>query len=58
LGVEIIATDGEKFDHQQHEAVELVAAEGRTSGEVVEEVAAGYRLNGKVVRAAKVKVAK
>ncbi|MDP2933772.1 MAG: nucleotide exchange factor GrpE [bacterium] len=58
LGVEIIATDGEKFDHQVHEAVELVATEGRKSGEVVEEVAAGYRLNGKVVRAAKVKVAK
>lgn len=57
LGVEKIKTIGEKFNHELHEAVETVTFEGK-SGEIVEEVAAGYKINGKVVRPAKVKVAR
>lgn len=57
LGVEKIKTVGEKFNHQLHEAVEMVEREAE-SGQIVEEVAAGYKINGKVIRPAKVKVAK
>ena len=57
LGVEKVKTVGEKFDHSQHEAVEMVESK-RPSGEIVAEVAAGYKINGKVIRPAKVKVAK
>ena len=56
MGVEKIKSVGEKFNHELHEAVEMV--EGGESGKILEEVQAGYKLNGKVIRAAKVKVAK
>ncbi len=56
MGIEKIKSVGEKFNHELHEAVEMV--EGGDSGIIVEEVQAGYKLNGKVIRAAKVKVAK
>ncbi|PIR97536.1 MAG: nucleotide exchange factor GrpE [Candidatus Doudnabacteria bacterium CG10_big_fil_rev_8_21_14_0_10_41_10] len=57
LGVEKIKTVGEKFDHSLHEAVEMKEGEGN-SGEIFEEVAAGFKINGKVIRPAKVRVAK
>ena len=56
MGIEKIKSVGEKFDHELHEALEMV--EGGESGKILEEVQAGYKLNGKVIRAAKVKVAK
>jgi len=65
LGVEMIKTVGEKYDHSIHEAIEMVDSSttdktgGQVkSGHIVEEVAVGYKINGKVVRPAKVKVAK
>lgn len=57
MGVERIKTLGEKFDHTIHEAVEMVEGQG-DSGTILEEIQAGYRLNGRVIRPAKVKVAK
>jgi molecular chaperone GrpE len=57
IGVEKIKTVGEKFDHSLHEAVELVESE-EESGTVLEEIQSGYKLNGKIIRAAKVRVAK
>lgn len=56
LGIEKIKTVGEKYDHELHEAVEMV--EGGESGKITEEVAAGWRINGQTVRPAKVRVAK
>lgn len=57
LGVEKIKTVGELFHHDLHEAVEMVEEVGR-SGQIIEEVAAGYTIHGKVIKPAKVKVAK
>lgn len=55
LGVERIKTVGEKYNHELHEAVEMLEGKGEP-GAIVEEVAAGYKIDGRVVRPAKVKV--
>ncbi|MFH2104764.1 MAG: nucleotide exchange factor GrpE, partial [Parcubacteria group bacterium] len=55
--VKVIKAVGEKFDPNFHEAVEEVAAKGK-KGTIVEEVLRGYKMDEKVIRAAKVKVAK
>jgi len=58
LGVKEIKALKEKFDPSFHEAVEQVETEGEESGIVIEEVQKGYKLQDKVIRPAKVKVAK
>ena len=58
LGVEEIKSLGEKFDPNFHEAVEMAEEESVRPGEIVREVQKGYKLHNKVIRAAKVKVAK
>lgn len=55
-GVEEIKSVGEKFDPNLHEVVE--EAEGKESGIVLEEIQKGYTINGRLLRPAKVKVAK
>ena len=55
-GIQEINVIGEKFDPNTMEVIEEV--EGEESGKVVEEVQKGYKMNGKVIRPAKVKVAK
>ena len=65
-GVEEIKSAGEKFDPNFHEAVEEIeppsakATEGKDikSGIIVEEIQKGYKINGKLLRPAKVRVAK
>ncbi len=57
LGVQRIPTVGEKFNHELHEAVEMIEGRGEP-GTVVETVADGYTVNGHVIRPAKVKVAR
>ena len=65
-GIEEIKTVGEKFDPNFHEAVEEIepssakATEGKDikSGIIVEEIQKGYKINGKLLRPAKVRVAK
>ncbi|TSA44892.1 nucleotide exchange factor GrpE [bacterium] len=57
MGVEKIKTVGEKFDPGQHEAVETIKSE-KEPGIIIEEIQTGYLLNGKVIRPAKVRVAK
>lgn len=57
-GVEEIKTVGEKFDPNLHEAGGEEAVEGKQSGEIIREVSGGYRMGGKVIRAARVIVAK
>ncbi len=57
-GLERIAVNiGEQFDPASQDAVVSVESQ-MPSGSVVEEVERGYRLGDKVIRAAKVKVAK
>lgn len=57
-GVEEIETDNQKFNPEFHEAIEHVKDKGFKTGEIIDEVSRGFKLNGKVIRAAKVKVAR
>lgn len=56
-GVEVIASVGELFDPQCHEAVGQVAAEGDVQpGTIVDEVLKGYRMGERVLRPSMVRV--
>lgn len=55
-GVVEIKTEGEKFDPQEHEAVEVV--KGSEEGKIVEIIRTGYKIEDRVIRPAQVKVAK
>jgi molecular chaperone GrpE len=51
LGVERIKTVGENYNHELHEAIEML--EGKEeAGKILEEIAPGYKINGKVIRPA------
>jgi molecular chaperone GrpE len=56
--MEPIVVEGEQFDPELMEAVEVAGDTGRPAGEVVEEVRRGYRWRGVVFRFAQVKVAR
>ncbi len=56
-GVTIMQTVGQQFDPQRHEAMEEVQSNGK-SGTVVEELQKGFLLNNKILRPARVKIAK
>jgi len=56
-GVERMETVGKEFDPNLHEAVGWVESEDK-DGIIVEEVQAGYTYKGKLLRPAKVKVAR
>lgn len=59
LGVSLIETRGKPFDPEFHEAVAIdEAKDGSEEGIVTEEIQPGYTIAGKVLRAAKVKVAR
>jgi len=55
--VKIAVSIGGKFNPAEHEAIGEIESD-KPSGAIVEEVERGYGLNGKVVRAARVKIAK
>lgn len=56
-GVELIATVGEDFNTDYHEAIAMVPGMGDDKkGKVIDCVQTGYTLNGKVIRYAKVAV--
>ena len=57
LGLERINTEGEKFDPNLHEAL-LTEESDEESHTILEELQAGYLAKGKIIRTAKVKVAK
>jgi molecular chaperone GrpE len=58
-GVEEIPGTGHEFDTDLHEAITHVPAGGKEQrGKIVDEVQKGYKLNGKVIRYARVVVAK
>ncbi|SRR3989344_6138795 len=52
-GVHRVKTEGETFDPEVHEAVQVAQAEG-PPGHVVQEIRAGYTMHGKVIRPARV----
>lgn len=56
-GLVKIGTVGQKFNHQLHEAIEEVKS-NKPPGTIIEEIQGGYSLRDKVLRHAKVKVAK
>ena len=56
--VEIIETKSKKFDPNFHEALLQVETNDYPEGSIVEELQRGYTMNGRVIRTAKVKVAK
>ena len=57
-GVREINPVGEPFDPNKHEALSLVPAPGVTANTVLEVVQKGYELNDRLLRAAKVLVAR
>jgi len=57
-GVEEIECLGKKFDPNLMEVVEIVEKLGTDSGIVIEEIQKGYKINGRLLRPAKVKIAK
>ncbi len=56
-GLEKIRVEGEKFNPELHEAIENVESD-KESGTVLEEVQQGYKIGEKVIRPARVKVAR
>ncbi len=56
-GIEEIKCLGKNFDPNFHEAVEMIENSSK-SGIIIKEIKKGYLLHGKVIRPAKVKVAK
>ena len=57
-GVEVIGSEGERFDPVVHEAVGFVESEQQEEGTVVSVLERGFAFRGKVLRPAKVVVAK
>lgn len=57
-GVEKIESLGKRFDPHFHEAIEEVETREKESGIVIEEIEPGYKLKEKLLRPAKVKVAR
>lgn len=57
-GLEEISRVGEKFNPEEHEALEQVEVEGKEPDIIVEVLQKGYKLNGQVIKPAKVKVSK
>ncbi|TAN32738.1 nucleotide exchange factor GrpE [Patescibacteria group bacterium] len=57
-GVEEIKTIGEQFDPRWHEAVGEEEADGAEAGAIVREVDSGYKVGDRVIKPAKVIVAK
>lgn len=59
IGVSLIETTGRPFDPAFHEAVAIdESAEDVEEGAVTEEIQSGYMIAGKILRAARVKVAR
>jgi molecular chaperone GrpE len=58
LGLTRVPAEGRTFDPNLHEAIEVVETADAHDGEVVEEVQAGYKLGDRLLRPAKVLVAR
>ena len=58
IGVEPVESLGKALDLEVHEVARVVLTEEHPTGTILEEIERGYWFNGKVLRAAKVAVAK
>lgn len=58
FGLETVKTENEEFDPNFHEALSQQFVEGKKESEIVQVFQKGYILNGRLLRAAKVVVAK
>ena len=58
FGVKRVESEGKEFDPRFHEAIEQVETDDAPDGYVVKEHQAGYMLKGKLIRPARVSVAK
>lgn len=58
FGLEQLDCLGDEFDPNFHEAMAQQEAEGKKQGEIIQVFEKGYMLNGRLIRAAKVIVAK
>jgi molecular chaperone GrpE len=56
--VEEIKSVGERFDPNLHEVVEEVEEKDKEAGIIIEEIQKGYKIHGRLLRPARVKVAK
>lgn len=56
-GVTVMATLGEKFDPNLHEAIAQEESDDHESGQIIEEIQKGYLIGERVLRAALVRVA-
>lgn len=57
-GLEVVDPGNEAFDPQWHEAMSMVVSDDHESGQIITVLQRGYRLHDRVVRAARVIVAK
>ena len=57
-GVQPILPEGQTFDPNVHEAVSHETSDGYTEGQIIEVIHQGYRLGDRVLRPARVRVAK
>jgi molecular chaperone GrpE len=57
-GVTTIESVGKPFDHNLHEAIEMVETDQFPAGIVIEETLRGYKIGERLLRPARVKVAK
>jgi molecular chaperone GrpE len=55
-GIEPVASTGEQFDPELHEAVDTVAVEPERDGEVTAEYSRGYKMGERLLRPARVQV--
>lgn len=55
-GVEPIASVGEEFNPELHEAVDVVETAGEMDGRVIEEYSRGFRMGDRLLRPARVRV--
>ena len=57
-GVKPIETDGQYFDPSRHEAISQEDSPAHASGQIIGVVQAGYQLGDRVIRPARVRVAR
>jgi molecular chaperone GrpE len=57
-GIKLIETDGKSFDPNMHEAISSEDSPNHSSGQIIEVVQAGYTLGDRVIRPARVRVAR
>ncbi len=58
VGVEPIASIGESFDPELHEAVDMIPADAESVGKIVAEYSSGYKFGDRLLRPARVQVGK